>query len=326
MVVLAAFLAGAACVRAGEPPAAVGPGPAEREPAEAVELGEFWLGVQCYPVPRPLADQLGLTEQGGLVIEEVVPESPAEKAGLKRHDVVVEAGGKPIAHIPELIAAVNAAGEEELTLGIVRGGKRREVTATPARRPPEDRPRRWREPPRGEDLDRLWQWFGRVEPDADWQGPLRFHFFHPGAILPPGAELHPPLPDDMSVVIRKKGAQPTRITVERGDESWEVSENELGKLPDDVRPHVERMLGRFPVTGPEGVRILPRRPGDPAMPEAFEKPAPNPEAFEHHLEQQIDEMNRRLEEMRRSLDRWRGQGQPRAPRRPDRARPNPDAA
>ncbi len=326
---LAAVAATAAGVRAEEPPA----GP---NTDEAVELGEFWLGLECYPVPPPLAEQLGLEAQGGLVIEQVVPGSPAEQAGLKRHDVVVGAGEKPIAQIPELIAAVNEAGEGELKLEIIRGGKRQEITATPAPRPRDDRPRVWREPPRGEDLDRLWQWFGRVDPDADWQRPLRFHFFHPGAIVPPGADLHPPLPADVTVVIRKTGEEPTKITVRRGDDSWEVSEQDLDKLPDDIRPHAERMLGRFPVPGPGGVRILPRRPGQPAdrAPEDFDLPEPDAEGFQQHLERQIDEMNRRLEEMRRSLDRWQGEGQPRIPRmperprldRPDRARPNPDAA
>ena len=273
-------------------------------------MGDFWLGVDCYPAPPPLADQLGLSDQGGLVIERVVPDSPAERAGLQRHDVIVRAGERAVADIPDLIAAVNDAGEEELKLEIVRGGQRQEVTATPARRPRDDRPHVWREPPRGEDWDRLWQWFGRMELDEPWRRPFRLHFFHPGAILPPGAELHPPLPADMTVTIRKHGEEPTEITVQRGDDTWEVTERELDQLPDDVRPHVERMLGRWPIG--EGVRVLSRRPvrpGEPAPDAPPVEPPPDAERFQRHLERQLDEVNRRLEEMRRSLDRWRGRGE-----------------
>lgn len=279
---------------------------AEHGREEPVELGEFWLGVECYPAPAPLVEQLGLSDHGGLVVEHVVAESPAERAGMKRHDVIVGAGGKPVSRIPELVAAVDEAAEGELTLEVVRGGKSREVTVTPARRPQDDQPRLWREPPRDEDLDRLWQWFGRIGPREEWRRPFRLHFFHPGAILPPGTQLHPPLPDNMSVTIRKRGDESAEITVERDDDVWEVSEHDLDKLPDDVRPHVERMLGRLPPAGPGGLRVLPRRPGEPDdAGERHERAKPGAERLEQHLERQIDEINQRLEEMRRSLERRR---------------------
>ncbi len=313
VVLSAAVLLSAANGWAEQPAADTPPARPERHAEAAIELGEFWLGVDCHAAPVPLAEQLGLSDQGGLLIERVAPDSPAERAGLKRHDVIVRAGERAVAHIPELIAAVNEAGNKELKLEIIRGGQRQEVTATPARRPLDDRPPLWRQPPRGEDWDRIWQWFGRMGLDEPWRRPFRLHFFHPGAILPPGADFYPPLPNDMKVTIRKEGEEPTKITVERGDETWELTAGELEQLPDDVRPHVDRMLGRWPAG--EGVRVLPRRPDRPAEAEPPGAPRGEPpsdaEQFRQQLDRQLDDMNRRLEEMRRSLDRWRGGGVPR---------------
>ena len=53
-----------------------------------------------------------------------------------------------------------------------------------------------------------------------------------------------PLPPDTSVVVSKEGDKPANITVKRGDKKWEVTEKQLDKLPADVRPFVEQMLGR----------------------------------------------------------------------------------
>ncbi len=302
------------------------PGRPANGPDVAIELGEFWLGVECYPAPPPLVEQLDLSDGGGLVVENVVPESPAERAGLKRHDVIVSVGEGLVSGIPELVAAVNEAGEAELRLEVIRRGKRLDITATPAPRPRDDQHRTWDEPPRDEDLDRLWRWFGRIGPDEEWRRPFRLHFFHPGAILPPGAELHPPLPEDLSVTISKKGRQPAKIVVSRDDDEWELTEHDLEELPDDVRPHVDRMLGRVPAPGAANFRILPRSPGHAGESEpldAEDRPAPKAEHMQRHMERQLDEMGQRLEEMRRSLDHWHRprQSMPRVPDRPPREQP-----
>ena len=48
-----------------------------------------FLGVEVFSVAPVIADQLGLPNQGGVLINSVVPEAPAEKAGLKRGDAIV---------------------------------------------------------------------------------------------------------------------------------------------------------------------------------------------------------------------------------------------
>jgi len=54
-----------------------------------------WLGVQLTPVPKSLAAHLGL-ENTGVMISNVVAGSPADRAGMKRFDIVVEADGREV--------------------------------------------------------------------------------------------------------------------------------------------------------------------------------------------------------------------------------------
>jgi hypothetical protein len=50
------------------------------------------------------------------------------------------------------------------------------------------------------------------------------------------------LPDDLTVSMTKKGSEPARISVKKGEQSWEITEKELDKLPDDVRKQVESVI------------------------------------------------------------------------------------
>lgn len=50
------------------------------------------------------------------------------------------------------------------------------------------------------------------------------------------------LPDDLSVSVTRRGSEPARISVKKGEQSWEITEKELDKLPDDVRKQVESVI------------------------------------------------------------------------------------
>ena len=54
------------------------------------EIRRSWLGVQIKPVTDDVAHVLGLKSGEGVMIEEVVAESPAEQAGLESGDVILE--------------------------------------------------------------------------------------------------------------------------------------------------------------------------------------------------------------------------------------------
>jgi len=65
-----------------------------------VERG--WLGVSIQDLSAELAPQFGLTEPKGALINEVLNDSPAKKAGLERGDVIVEYDGKAVENPTQL--------------------------------------------------------------------------------------------------------------------------------------------------------------------------------------------------------------------------------
>ena len=66
-----------------------------------------WLGVMIQKVTPDIADSLGLPSAKGALVADVVKEGPAEAAGIKQGDVIVEYDGKPVndsAELPLLVA------------------------------------------------------------------------------------------------------------------------------------------------------------------------------------------------------------------------------
>jgi serine protease Do len=66
-----------------------------------------WLGVMIQKVTKEIAESLGLDEPRGALVADVVKDGPAEAAGLKQGDVIVEYDGKPVndsAELPLLVA------------------------------------------------------------------------------------------------------------------------------------------------------------------------------------------------------------------------------
>jgi serine protease Do len=87
-----------------------------------------WLGVEIQPVTPELAEALELGDSRGVVVSNVVQQSPAARAGLRRGDLVVAIDGKPVRQVPQARNTIAAAGaNQEIRLDVVREGKRRTV-------------------------------------------------------------------------------------------------------------------------------------------------------------------------------------------------------
>jgi hypothetical protein len=99
------------------------------------ELPKVWIGVRVTPVPAPLAAHIGAN---GVMISNVVKESPADKAGLEQYDVIVAIDGQNLGRPQDLTAAVaKAEPDKAAQLSIVRKGARQELAITPVARPQE---------------------------------------------------------------------------------------------------------------------------------------------------------------------------------------------
>jgi serine protease Do len=68
-----------------------------------------WLGVMIQKVTPDLAKSFNLKDEAGALVGDVTPGSPAEKAGIKPGDIIIEFDGKAIKEmneLPRLVAAV----------------------------------------------------------------------------------------------------------------------------------------------------------------------------------------------------------------------------
>jgi len=94
-----------------------------------VERG--WLGVYIQDVSRDLALSLDLDKPVGALISQVMPGSPAEKAGLKAGDVITHFNGREIldsGDLPHQVGLLTPGSTAKAR--VVRDGKSREFTVT----------------------------------------------------------------------------------------------------------------------------------------------------------------------------------------------------
>jgi hypothetical protein len=203
------------------------------------------LGVGAISPDHVLRAFVDIPEKQGLLVATVAEHSPAAKAGLKKHDILLRANDTDLHEMSDLTDLVASEGETkgQITLEVLRKSGRETVYVTP-----EDRPVEAQRPQAGDDA--FGGGFGPLGPQGfpqellerfQGRGPVEFgHFgFGDGGIVN--------VPNGVSVNIQKDGDKPARITVKRGDETWEVTaddEESLNQLPEDLRPFVEQMLHR----------------------------------------------------------------------------------
>jgi serine protease Do len=83
-----------------------------------------WLGVMIQDITPELAKSFGLNSEEGVLISDVMKDSPAEKGGLVRGDVVIRYDGKEVKDAHELSREVaETRPKTVVTLGIIRDKK-----------------------------------------------------------------------------------------------------------------------------------------------------------------------------------------------------------
>src|SRR5438309_4795784 len=99
-----------------------------------VEGGSF-LGVYAEDVNKENMGRYGLHEARGVGITQVVKDSPAEKAGLKKDDVILRFEGDSVTSVRKLNRLVSeASADQTVRLTISRGGSEQEVSVTLSKR------------------------------------------------------------------------------------------------------------------------------------------------------------------------------------------------
>jgi serine protease Do len=90
-----------------------------------------WLGVTIQRVTPEIAESLGMQNSRGALVAHVASDSPAERAGIKVGDVIVEYAGKPIkdsTDLPILVARTDVG--KSATVRVLRDKKEIPLTVT----------------------------------------------------------------------------------------------------------------------------------------------------------------------------------------------------
>ena len=101
-----------------------------------------WIGVEVQEITAGLADSFKLDPTRGVIIAGVLRGGPADKAGVKPGDVLLEVGDKPVAGTPNMLNVVAAlAPGSHASLKLKRDGKDIVLEVVVGKRPkPQPRP------------------------------------------------------------------------------------------------------------------------------------------------------------------------------------------
>jgi len=95
-----------------------------------------WIGVEVQDITPELAESFKLGDTRGVLIAGVVRGGPAERAGVKPGDVLVEVQGRPVPDSFEMLNTVAATRPGDIAkLTVLRGGERLNLDLTVGRRP-----------------------------------------------------------------------------------------------------------------------------------------------------------------------------------------------
>jgi len=94
----------------------------------ATAAGEGYLGVHVVAPPPAVAKQLKL-DQRGLMVQDIVKDSPAHRAGLQRYDILVRINDEKVGRDPQQFAETIGKMKPgaKLTLKVLRGGRPMEL-------------------------------------------------------------------------------------------------------------------------------------------------------------------------------------------------------
>ncbi len=116
----------------------------KRIPTGPLEHERPWIGIAgTQPLDKETASFMGLTDQGVIIVSEVLEDTPAYRAGIQDRDLIIKVNGTPLPRLKpdsvvqvyfERAILVSKIGEP-ITFGILRGNEEIEVEVIPQRSP-----------------------------------------------------------------------------------------------------------------------------------------------------------------------------------------------
>jgi len=97
-----------------------------------VRRGSIGIVGQQTPIPPAFAHAVGLSQPYGVLVSVVDPQGPAARAGVMEGDVIIEAAGKPITGLDDLLRALDHDSiDRPMSFALIREGKRLNVEIVP---------------------------------------------------------------------------------------------------------------------------------------------------------------------------------------------------
>ncbi len=104
--------------------------------AKKYDSGKAWIGVYTQTIDDDLEEAFDLDRSEGVVIVDVVDDSPADDAGLRRKDIIVEINGKSLEDSDDLVDFVSDLNAgDEANLVIIRKGEKQTIEIEVGERP-----------------------------------------------------------------------------------------------------------------------------------------------------------------------------------------------
>jgi len=105
-------------------------------PAEAAQAA--FIGLVCAEVPEMLAAHLGLEPAEGIVVSALQPGSPADKAGIQTHDVILRIADQAVRNQEDVARIVTGHKPGDVVqVDLFQKGKKQQLKVTLAQRPKE---------------------------------------------------------------------------------------------------------------------------------------------------------------------------------------------
>jgi serine protease Do len=100
------------------------------------DVSRAWIGVSYQELTPELASSFGVQRTRGALINEVMQNGPAAKAGLRAGDIIVDIQGREVREGKDLLRAVlQYPVGEKLAVTVLRDGGQQKITVTTAARP-----------------------------------------------------------------------------------------------------------------------------------------------------------------------------------------------
>jgi len=99
--------------------------------AVASENNGAWLGIYTQSIDQNLKEAFNLDTDHGVVVKMLIPDSPADEAGLKQGDIILTFGGKDLDGADQLIEDMKAYKPgDKVVMNVIRKGNEKEIAVT----------------------------------------------------------------------------------------------------------------------------------------------------------------------------------------------------